>query len=86
MRNLFVFLIFVIALFAVACSSDDGDTPADAGTDVVVDVGTDAPMEGPPATDEAGPEEAGPQESGPVEAGPEDATPEASADDGAAED
>jgi hypothetical protein len=84
MRNLLVFLIFVIALFAAACSDDDTPAP-DAGTDaVVVEAGTDAVAE---ASAEAGPQEAGPVEAGPVEGGPvEGGTLEASVEDGAAGD
>lgn len=83
MRNLLVFLIFVIALFAVACS-DDATEVTDAGTDAVpVDAAVDAPMEGPTVTEEAGPEEAGPADSAP-EATLEDAeVKEAAAGDGA---
>jgi len=80
MRNLTVFLIFVVALlFVAACSDDDAPAP-DGGTDaVIVEAGTDAVAE---ASVEAGPNEAGPVEAGPVEGG----ALEASVKDGAAGD
>lgn len=78
MRNLLVFLIVVLAVFAFACSDDNKPAP-DAGTDAApVEAGVDAVVEG--GTQEAGPVEAGPTEGG------VDAALEASTIDGAGED